>query len=350
MNRRRMLLAAAAVGVLAVSFVSPNTVAAAPPTQVDPSLYSDLQWRNVGPQLGGRSIAVAGSPARPNEYYFGATGGGLWKSTDGGTNWAPVTDGQITSSSVGAVAVCPANPDVVYIGMGEVDLRGQVIPGDGVYRSTDAGKTWTHLGLADTQMIGRIVVDPANCDHVYVAAQGHVFGTNTERGVFRSTDGGASWQRVLYVDDQTGAVDAAMDPSNPNVLYAGMWQVQRKFWLLNDGGPGSGLYKSTDGVTTWTNLTGRLGLPAGAPIGKVGVSASGADPNRVYALVEAREGGLFRSDDAGATWQLVNTNNAIRQRAFYTPGWLPTRPTRTGSTCPTCRSCARTTPASRSRR
>lgn len=224
---------------------------------------------------------------------------------------------------MGAVAVCPKNPDVVYIGMGEVDLRGNVIPGDGVYRSTDDGRTWTHLGLADTQMIGRIQVDPNDCDHAYVAAQGHVFGTNTQRGVFRTTDGGANWQRVLYVDDQTGAVDLALDPADANVVYAGMWQVNRKFWEQTDGGPGSGLYKSTDGGTTWTELTPRLGLPAGAPIGKIGVGVSGADSNRVYALVEARAGGLFRSDDAGATWKLVNTTQDIRQRAFYYSRVIP---------------------------
>ncbi|MFF4145976.1 WD40/YVTN/BNR-like repeat-containing protein [Streptomyces sp. NPDC001698] len=317
-----MRIAGAAALLLGLSLgapAAPAAQAAAPPAPkgVDPSLYSGLKWRNVGPQLGGRSIAVGGSSARPNEYYFGATGGGLWKTTDGGTGWAPVTDGQISSSSVGAVAVCPADPDVVYIGMGEVDLRGNIIPGDGVYKSTDGGKNWKHLGLADTQMIGRIQVDPDHCDRVFVAAQGHVWGKNTERGVFRSTDGGENWKRVLYVDDQTGAPDLAMDPSDSNVLYAGMWQVQGKFWKMTNGGPGSGLYKSTDGGSTWTELTSRLGLPADAPIGKIGVSVSGADPNRVYALVEAKEGGLFRSDDAGRTWQLVNKNNAIRQRAFY---------------------------------
>jgi photosystem II stability/assembly factor-like uncharacterized protein len=303
--------------LLGLSLITPTAEAAAPSAGVDPSLYAGLKWRNVGPQLGGRSIAVGGSAARPNEYYFGATGGGLWKSTDGGTEWAPVTDGQISSSSVGAVAVCPDDPDVVYIGMGEVDLRGNVIPGDGVYKSTDGGKKWTHLGLADTQMIGRIQVDPGNCNNVYVAAQGHVWGKNTERGVFRSTDGGANWQRVLFVNDQTGAADLAMDPADPKVLYAGMWQVQGKFWQMSNGGPGSGLYKSTDGGTTWTALTSRLGLPEGAPIGKIGVSVSGADSDRVYALVEAKDGGLFRSDDAGGTWKLVNNSNTIRQRAFY---------------------------------
>jgi photosystem II stability/assembly factor-like uncharacterized protein len=315
---RHAFFAASAAVLLAAGLASTvrTAAAAAPAKDVDPSLYSSLQWRNIGPNLGGRSLAVAGSVARPNEYYFGATGGGLWKTTNGGTSWAPVTDHQISSSSVGAVAVCAADPDVVYMGMGEVDLRGDVIPGDGVYKTADGGKTWTHLGLADTQMIGKIRIDPTDCNRAYVAALGHAFGPNIERGVFRTTDGGASWQRVLYRDDRTGAVDLSMDLSNPNVLYAAMWQASRKFWLLDDGGPGSGLFKSTDGGTTWTELTDHLGLPAG-PVGKIGVSVSGADPNRVYALVEANGGGLFRSDDGGATWALVSTDADIRQRGFY---------------------------------
>jgi photosystem II stability/assembly factor-like uncharacterized protein len=315
-HARHAFFAVSAAVLLAVGLASTPPAAAAPTKDVDPSLYSSLQWRNIGPNLGGRSLAVAGTVARPNEYYFGATGGGLWKTTNGGTSWAPVTDHQISSSSVGAVAVCAADPDVVYIGMGEVDLRGDVIPGDGVYKTADGGKTWTHLGLADTQMIGKIRIDPKDCNRAYVAALGHAFGTNAERGVFRTTNGGASWERVLYRNDQTGAVDLSMDPSNPNVLYAAMWQASRKFWLLDDGGPGSGLFKSTDGGTTWTELTGHLGLPAG-PIGKIGVSVSGANPNRVYALVEANGGGLFRSDDSGATWTLVSTDADIRQRGFY---------------------------------
>jgi photosystem II stability/assembly factor-like uncharacterized protein len=315
-HARHAFFAVSTAVLLAVGLASTPPAAAAPTKDVDPSLYSSLQWRNIGPNLGGRSLAVAGSVARPNEYYFGATGGGLWKTTNGGTSWAPVTDHQISSSSVGAVAVCAADPDVVYIGMGEVDLRGDVIPGDGVYKTADGGKTWTHLGLADTQMIGKIRIDPKDCNRTYVAALGHAFGTNAERGVFRTTNGGASWERVLYRNDQTGAVDLSMDPSNPNVLYAAMWQASRKFWLLDDGGPGSGLFKSTDGGTTWTELTGHLGLPAG-PIGKIGVSVSGANPNRVYALVEANGGGLFRSDDSGATWTLVSTDADIRQRGFY---------------------------------
>jgi photosystem II stability/assembly factor-like uncharacterized protein len=227
-----------------------------------------------------------------------------------------VTDGKIASSSVGAIDVCPSNPDVVYIGMGEVELRGDVIPGDGVYKTTDGGKTWTHIGLADTQMIGRVRVDPTNCDRVFVAALGHAFGPNAERGVFRSTNGGRSWQKVLYRDAQTGAVDLSIDPSNPQVVYASLWRVFRQPWLLSSGGEQSGLFKSTDGGTTWSELSGNPGLPA-KPQGKIGVSVSGADPNRVYAIVEAAGGGIFRSDDAGATWRLVYDGANVRQRAFY---------------------------------
>ncbi len=278
--------------------------------------WNALKWRSIGPNRGGRSIAVAGSPGRPNEYYFGATGGGLWKTTDGGMTWAPVTDGQIQSSSVGAVAVSASNPDVLYIGMGETQLRGNVMQGDGVYKSADAGKTWRHMGLAETQAIGRIVVHPTNPDVVYVAALGHPYGPNEERGVFRSTDGGRNWTRVLYRNPGVGAVDIAMDLNDPQVLYATLWEVYRTPWTLSSGGPGSGLFKSTDGGSTWTELTRNQGLPKGV-LGKITVTVSPADSSRVYALLEAEDGGVFRSDDAGRTWTRVNEERDLRQRAFY---------------------------------
>ena len=281
----------------------------------DPIVFGALQWRSIGPNRGGRSITSAGSASRPNEYYFGATGGGLWKTIDGGTTWKPVTDNQIKSSSVGAVAVAESNPDVVYIGMGETELRGNIMQGDGVYKSTDAGKTWTHMGLADTQAIARIRVDPANADIVYVAALGHPYGPNAERGVFRSKDGGKTWQKVLYKDDHAGAVDLTLDPHNPRVMYAAIWDVYRTSWTLSSGGPRSGFYKSTDGGDHWTEITRNSGLPQGI-IGKIGVAVS-ADSNRVYAMVEADDGGLFRSEDAGSTWARVNEDRRIRQRAFY---------------------------------
>ena len=275
-----------------------------------------LQWRNIGPNRGGRSQAIAGSARQPLEYYFGATGGGLWKTTNGGVTWFPVTDGQIHSSSVGAVAVAESNPDVVYLGMGETELRGNIMQGDGVYKSADAGKTWKHVGLGDTQAIARIRVDPSNPEVVYVAALGHPYARNTERGVFRSTDGGANWKRVLYRDDHAGAVDLSMDSANPRVLYASLWDAYRTPWTLSSGGPSSGLFKSIDGGDHWTEITRNAGMPKGI-IGKITIAVSPADSRCVYALVEADDGGLFQSNDAGATWTLVNADRSIRQRAFY---------------------------------
>lgn len=283
---------------------------------VDPSFYQGYQWRNIGPLRGGRSLGASGSPGRPNEYYFGATGGGLWKTTDGGNNWSPVTDGQITSSSIGAVAVAETNPDIVYIGGGETQLRGSITQGDGVYKTTDGGKTWRHLGLKETQAISRVRVHPTNPNIVYVAALGHVYGDNEERGVFRSKDGGNTWDKVLYVDDKTGAADLIIDRNNPEVIYATTWQVYRKAWKMWGGGPGCGLWKSLDGGDTWVELTSNPGMPEG-PIGKIGVTVSPVDPNRVWAVVEANEGGIFRSDDAGWTWERVNSERKLRQRAFY---------------------------------
>ena len=291
-----------------------------PPAQpaggVDAALLSGLRWRSIGPARGGRSQAVAGSAKRPMEYYFGAVGGGVWKTTDGGINWRPVSDRFFRTSSVGAIAVSESNPDVVYVGMGETQLRGNIIQGDGVYRTADGGRTWTHVGLEKTMAIGRIRVHPQNPDVVYVAALGDPYGATPDRGVFKSTDGGKSWNRVLFRDEKTGAVDLVMDPKSPDVMYAGLWEVFRTPHSLSSGGPGSGLFKTTDGGATWTELTKNPGLPK--PLwGKVGVTVSGADSNRLYALIEAQEGGLYLSDDAGATWTLVNDDRNIRQRAFY---------------------------------
>ena len=281
----------------------------------DASVFGALQWRSIGPQRGGRSITSAGSTSRPNEYYFGAVGGGLWKTTDGGTTWRPVTDGQIQSSSVGAVAVAESNPDIVYLGMGETELRGNIMQGDGVYKSVDAGKTWKHIGLGDTQAISRIRVDPSNADVVYVSALGHPYAANAERGVFRSRDGGKTWQKILYKSDRAGAVDLCIDPHNSKVLFAALWDVYRTSWTLSSGGPLSGLYKSTDGGDTWTEITRKPGLPNGI-IGKIGVAVA-SDSNRIYAMVEAEDGGLFRSEDAGATWTRISEDRKLRQRAFY---------------------------------
>ena len=286
------------------------------PGGIDPALFSGLRWRSIGPARGGRSIAVAGSTSRPLEYYFGATGGGVWKTTDGGVTWRPVSDRFLRTSSVGAVAVSESNPDVIYVGMGEVELRGNIIQGDGVYKSTDGGRTWAHAGLEKTMTIGRIRIHPSNPETVYVAALGDPYGRNPERGVFKTTDGGKTWSRKLFRDENTGAVDLSMDPKNPDVLYAGLWEVSRTPHSLSSGGPGSGLFKSTDGGETWTELTGNSGLPKRI-WGKIGVSVSGADGARVYAIIEAAEGGVFLSDDAGATWKIVNDDRRLRQRAFY---------------------------------
>ncbi|MDH5588895.1 MAG: glycosyl hydrolase [Gemmatimonadota bacterium] len=279
-------------------------------------LFSNLEWENIGPSRGGRSTAAAGSDARPLEYYFGASGGGLWKTTDAGTTWNPVTDHQVNSASVGAVQVCEANPDVVYIGMGESEIRGNIQQGDGVYRSDDAGETWRHIGLNGSQAVGRIRIHPENCDIAWAAAWGVHSTPSDERGVYKTTDGGGTWRRVLYRDENTGAQDLVLDATDPDVLYASLWEAWRRSWGMSSGGPGSGLFKSTDGGETWTELTRNPGMPAGT-IGKIGVAVSPADPNRVWAQVEAAEGGLFRSDDAGDTWELINDSRDLRQRAFY---------------------------------
>jgi photosystem II stability/assembly factor-like uncharacterized protein len=282
----------------------------------DPKVFDALKWRNIGPNRGGRSLTAAGNPSRPLEYYFGAVGGGLWKTVDGGTSWKPVTDGQLGSSSVGAVAVSESNPDVLYIGMGETELRGNIMQGDGVYKSTDAGKTWHKTGLENTQAIARIRIDPTNPDLVYVAALGHPYAPNAERGVFRTSDGGKTWKKILYRDDHSGAIDLSLDPNNPKVIFASLWDVYRTPWLLNDGGPGSGLFKSTDGGDTWKEITRNDGLPKGL-IGKICFAISKVDSNRIYAMVEANDGGLFRSDNGGTSWTLVSQDRRALQRAFY---------------------------------
>jgi photosystem II stability/assembly factor-like uncharacterized protein len=295
----------------------PTTPAVAPVPAIDTTLMRMYRWRNIGPSdRGGRSIAISGVRGQPNVGYFGATGGGLWKTTDGGENWTPVTDGQITSASVGAVAVSETNPDIVWIGMGETCIRGNIMPGDGVYKSTDAGKTWTHMGFRQSDAIAKIRIHPKNPDIVFVASYGKYGADSEERGVFKSTDGGRTWRKVLYRDAKTGAVDISIDQTNPDIMYAAMWESFRNEWMMSSGGPGSGLFKSTDGGETWREITRNQGLPAGVN-GKIGVAVSPADPNRVYTIIENDNGGLFSSDDAGATWTLVNSNRNIRQRAFY---------------------------------
>jgi photosystem II stability/assembly factor-like uncharacterized protein len=280
--------------------------------QSDQATFQGMKYRLVGPFRGGRVLAVAGVAGDPLTYYFGAASGGVFKTTDGGVTWKPVSDGQ-PFASTGAIAVAPSDPNVIYVGSGEGCLRGNVSYGNGVYKSTDAGKTWKNVGLRDSRQIGRLIVHPRNPDVAFVAAIGHAFGPNSERGVFRTTDGGASWSKVLFKDDRTGAVDIAFDPTNPNVLFAALYQVQRMPYGFTSGGPGSGLYRSTDGGTSWTQVQGN-GLPKGN-LGRIGIAV--ADSSRIYALIEAEQAGLYRSDDGGGKWELVNTDERFHQRAWY---------------------------------
>ena len=282
--------------------------------QYSESLFDGMKWRLIGPFRGGRALAVAGIPGDPNTYYFGAVAGGMWKTTDAGDKWVPVFDKQ-DISSIGAIAVADSDPNVVYAGTGEACIRGNISYGNGVYKSVDAGKTWTNVGLKDSEHIGAVIIDPRNPNIVLVAALGHAYGPNTERGVFRTRDGGKTWEKVLYKDDKTGAIDVVFDPNNSNIVYAALWQVMRTPWSLTSGGEGSGLYKSSDGGTTWKRLEGN-GLPKGI-LGRIGVTVSGGDSNRVYALIEAQEGGIYRSDDGGDHWKRVNDDERYRQRAWY---------------------------------
>jgi photosystem II stability/assembly factor-like uncharacterized protein len=283
----------------------------------DTTHYDALRWRPIGPFRGGRSTAVAGHADQPLIYYLGTTGGGVFKTVDAGLSWAPMTDSTRMAGSIGAIAVAPSDPNVVYVGTGESPPRGNVSPGNGLYRSTDGGRTWRTAGLADAGQIAKVVVHPRDPDHVYAAVLGHIFGPNAERGVFRSLDGGRTWQRVLYRDEHTGAIDLVMDPTNPRVLYAGLWQARRYPWTFESGGPGSGLFKSTDGGEHWTELTRAEGLPDSGVVGKIGVAVSAARPERVWAIVEHAEGGVFRSEDGGRSWQRVNDERRLRQRAWY---------------------------------
>ena len=282
------------------------------------SLLDAMRFRCIGPPRGGRVVAVAGDPSQAEVFYFGAVAGGIWKTEDAGVTWTNVSDGYLATSSVGALAVSDSEPSVVYAGMGESTIRNDVSHGDGVYKSTDRGRSWVHLGLADTRHISEIRIHPRDPDRVYVAALGHAFGPNPERGVYRSTDGGTSWEQVLYTSGRAGAADLALDARNPTVLYASLWETHRNFWELASGGPGSGLWRSTDAGTTWTEITPNLGLPASATLGKIGVAASPARSGRVWALVESDAApGLYRSDDFGDTWTLATDRQNLRYRPWY---------------------------------
>ncbi len=272
-----------------------------------------MNYRVIGPFRGGRSLTASGIAGDPTTYYFGATGGGVWKSTDGAVTWTSVFDKQAVSA-IGSLAIAPSDPNIVYVGTGEACIRGNISHGDGVYKTLDGGKTWKNVGLRDSRAIGRVIVNPHDANIVFVAALGHPYGPNTERGIFRTLDGGKTWEKVLYKDENSGGIDVTFDPHNANIVFASLWQARRTPWTLDNGGPGSGLYRSNDGGTTWKHLE-EHGLPKG-PYGRIGVSVA-ANSDRVYALIEAADGGLFRSDDGGETWQAVNDSHSLTQRPWY---------------------------------
>jgi photosystem II stability/assembly factor-like uncharacterized protein len=308
---------------LAAALAAPAGAAKSPKAPDAPSRktlseqFEGLEFRSIGPYRGGRSTAVTGVRGQPLTFYFGGSGGGIWKTVDGGSNWEPMSDKNLKTGSVGWIAVSESDPNVVYVGMGVSPIRGNVYQGDGVWKSPDSGHTWTNMGLKETYQISRVIVHPHDPDLVYVAALGHVWGPNADRGIYRSSDGGKSWKKVLFVDEKTGASDLSMDPNNPRVLYAAFWQAARKPWNLESGGPGSSLYRSTDGGDTWKKLT-EGGLPSGI-WGRVGVGASSARAGRVFAMIQGAKdkGGLYRSDDWGDKWTHVSADHSIRERAWY---------------------------------
>jgi photosystem II stability/assembly factor-like uncharacterized protein len=302
------------VFVCSTSFAASPSPSPTPAGAIDEKLFKGMQWRQIGPFRGGRALTIEGVPGEPDTYYFGAVAGGVWKTTDGGANWKPLFDKE-PISSIGAIAIAPSDHNVIYAGTGEAAIRGNTTYGTGVFKSIDAGKTWQNVGLKDSRQIGALIVDPRNADVVLVAALGHAFGPNQERGIFRTTDGGKTWTKVLSKDENTGGIDVVFDPHNPNIVFASLWQARRQPWFFSSGGPGSGLYRSEDNGVTWKHLEGN-GLPDGI-LGKIGIAVSGADPNRIYAIIEAKEGGLYRSDDAGQHWSRINEDGRFRQRAWY---------------------------------
>jgi photosystem II stability/assembly factor-like uncharacterized protein len=282
---------------------------------VNESLFDALQWRGIGPYRGGRSAAVTGVDNEPNLYYMGATGGGVWRTKDGGNSWENISDG-FFGGSIGAVAVAESDPNVIYVGGGEETVRGNVSYGYGMWKSVDAGKTWQQIGLENSRHIARVRVHPTNPDIVYAAVMGDLYKGNSERGVYKSVDGGNTWKRKLFANQDAGAVDLILDPNNPRIMYASTWNIRRTPYSLSSGGPGSALWKSTDSGETWTNITGNKGLPEGV-WGISGVTVSPKNSNRVWAIIENDNGGVFRSDDAGETWKKLNNDRSLRQRAWY---------------------------------
>ena len=304
-------LAAACVAALLVGVLLPRAAA----RRQNTGLYSALRWRMIGPPRGGRVNAVAGVPGEPTTFYFGSVGGGVWKTTNSGRTWTPVFDSE-PIASVGAIGVAPSDPSVIYVGTGEADMRSQISYGNGMYRSSDAGRTWTHVGLEGTRQIGRVIVDPKNPSVVFVAALGHAYGANPERGVFRTRDGGKTWQKVLFKSDDVGAIDLQFDPQNSQIIYATLWNTRRPPWSIYPPsyGPGGGIFKSTDGGDTWQPLTN--GMPVEG-LGRIGLAVAPMNSSRIYAIVDAKAGGLYRSDDAGATWSLISKDTRIWGRGWY---------------------------------
>jgi photosystem II stability/assembly factor-like uncharacterized protein len=311
----RLVAAGALAAAVAATTGPAGTVEAQGPSPTDPNVFSELRWRNIGPHRASRTKALDGVPSQPHTFYIGVVNGGVWKTTDAGRTWVPIFDDQPTGS-IGALAVAPSDPNVIYVGTGEAQQRPDLATGDGMYKSSDAGRTWTHLGLRDTQQIAQVVVDPKNADRIFVAALGHPYGPNTERGIFRSLDGGRSFERVLYRDENTGGVDVVIDPVTPSTVYASLWQARQGPWENGDfRGPGSGLFKSTDGGTTWRPLSTGLPTWEGDRLGRIGIGIAPSQPSRLFLVVEARTtSGIYRSDDAGESWSRVNADERVVAR------------------------------------
>jgi len=314
------------------------------PKQVDPKLFQELQWRSIGPFRGGRALAVTGVRGQSETYYFGAVGGGVWKTNDAGRTWKPIFDSQ-PIASIGAIAVAPSDSNIIYVGSGEADMRSSISYGNGMYKSTDAGKTWTHIGLRDSRQIARILVDPRDANKVFVAALGHPYGPNQERGVFHSKDGGKHWQKVLFHDENTGAIDLAFEPGNPRTIYAALWQTRRPPWSIYppSNGPGSGLYRSVDGGDHWQPVTGQ-GFPSEG-LGRIGIAFAPSNPKRIYLIVDAKEGGLYRSDTAGKSGSAFRRIAASGDAAGISTRLPSTRKIQTLCISRTLRSISRATAA-----
>jgi photosystem II stability/assembly factor-like uncharacterized protein len=306
-----LLLAACPAGITAqISTAAKNNEA------VDPKFFQDLRWRSIGPARAGRVVAVAGVRGEPEVYYFGSVGGGVWKTNDAGRSWNPIFDSQPVAS-IGAIAVAPSNSEIIYVGSGEADMRSSISTGNGMYKSSDGGKTWAHIGLTDSRQIGRILIDPNDPNKLYVAALGHAYGPNPERGVFRSNDAGKNWRRILFKDENIGAIDLAFEPGNPQTIYASLWRTRRPPWSIYppSNGPGSGLYRSRDGGDHWEQISGN-GLPSEG-LGRVGIAIAPSNPQRIYLIVDAKNGGLYRSDDAAQNWKRLSNDRRVWQRGWY---------------------------------